>query len=157
MLPVIPLWVHMAISVTLVAAAFWRGGGQERFAALYMLVTAAAAAGACRVTHCPFWVHILFVSPDVAVFIAMALRSDRYWPLWAAAVSCNRMMLILLQLAAPTSRWAFGTADLVWHYALVAAVLQGVCAAPRRRGDAPHVPLARERRRNVGPDVCSRA
>jgi hypothetical protein len=133
LLPVIPVWVHLAAAVALAAGALWRGEPETRFAALYSLVTSVAyfLIGAWIGGDARFFA--VTAALDAAVFLVMALRSDRYWTLAAASISLVNFATDVGQVFAPVARWAIGTTQLVWFYAFNLTVLAGVLQSSRRK------------------------
>jgi hypothetical protein len=132
MLPVVPLWVHLATTAAVALAAVWRGGREERFIALFNLVSSGLNVVVGAPFHYNLAFKLLWATPDVVLFTCIALRSSRGWTLVAASIAWVSLATVAVQVYAQVDRWAFATTQLVWHYLMMAIVLFGVCTAPRR-------------------------
>jgi hypothetical protein len=73
-------------------------------------------------------------------FIAIALRSSRFWPLWVAGLQLTSSMGHLLKLAEPgLIPVAYATALAFWSYPILLIIAIGVFRAPRYRQPNPLV------------------
>lgn len=86
----LPLPVYYAILALCVGYAWLRGGGPERAGAAIIalgsiLSTALISAPALRFTGVERGVFLVDVAA-LCAFLALALRANRYWPLWIAAL-----------------------------------------------------------------------
>ncbi|MBV9842108.1 MAG: hypothetical protein JOY99_11385 [Sphingomonadaceae bacterium] len=103
------------------AYALWRGGGPERVASITFLVAATLTEIVCR-PHATRFVQIEtgITTVDTAVLIvmlALALFSERFWPIWMAAMAgiivlTHVSMLFGLSLKA----WAYWRSQALWSY-----------------------------------------
>lgn len=118
--------------------AFLAGGRPER-------IGAGAYAVACLASH------FLYAAPalkyrsvetgvflvDVlvfAVFIALALRADRLWPIWVSALLGLGVLAHLGRLAGPgTMPWAYQIVMSVWSYPILAIIAIGTFNHHRRK------------------------
>jgi len=110
--------------------AFVAGGWPERIGAgIYALASIAS--------------HFVFSAPalkfrvletgvffiDVLVFLAfilLALRADRFWPIWVTALLGLGVLAHLARWAAPgTMPWAYQIAMSVWSYPILAIIAIG--------------------------------
>jgi hypothetical protein len=110
--------------------AFAAGGGPERLgAAIYAL--------ACIASHFMFSVPaIKFRSVeggvflvDVLVFVAftfLALRANRFWPIWVSALLGLGVLAHLARLAGPdTMPWAYQLVLSIWSYPILVIIAIG--------------------------------
>jgi len=75
-------------------------------------------------------------------FIYLALKSDRFWPIWAAAFQLLAVIIhSAMIVAAPVTPWAFGTGAVFWAYPMLLALAIG---------SSEHEPLARRRKIESG-------
>lgn len=89
--------------------AIWRGGKPERWTAAALLVAAAAT----LLIHLPRTAHFRDLETEVllvdlallALLVGIALRADRYWPLWTAAIHASAVAVHLAKLANPALVW----------------------------------------------------
>lgn len=109
------------------AAALWKGRDSERTTAAVLLFAAVAS---------PFAETSGFLKPESGILIIdglllayllwLALRSDRFWPLWAAAF---QVVGTLVHIARFTdgSVWpnAYATGQVIWSYPVLMALAAG--------------------------------
>lgn len=104
--------------------AFWRGGPPERigatiFVAAVVLTRVAVSGAATRFSSIE--AGILFV--DVATLVALlalALRANRFWPLWVTALQTIGATAHAVKLADPeVIRWAYAFALAFWSYPML--------------------------------------
>ena len=73
---------------------------------------------------------------DLAVFagfLFVALRSERFWPLWIAGLQLTTIFGHLMKLAdAGLFRWAYGAALAFWSYPIVLILAIGTWRGHRR-------------------------
>ena len=129
---IIPTWVHFLEMAAILAVALWRGGGEERIAAGFNLVSNAlyVAFGAALGWDQRFaaaWGLFEAVS-----YLAIGLRSQRWWTLAAASVALVNFATAVAGLSAPFRPWTFGSARLLCFYLLSLAILVGAWTAPPR-------------------------
>jgi len=68
------------------------------------------------------------------VFILVALKSDRYWPMWAAGFQLLAIVTHTAEILDSTvGAWAYITAGVIWTYLGAAALAVGVCGCIWRR------------------------
>lgn len=74
----------------------------------------------------------------LALYVYLALRTSRYWPLFAAAFQLLAVLThIARALDTAVSGWAYMTAGLVWSYLVIATVGYGAWTAPYFAKHAP--------------------
>jgi fumarate reductase subunit D len=95
--------------IAVCAYAFWRGGPPERWAAVACLVAAAAT----LLIPLPRQYHFRTVETeilmiDVALLAALtviAMKANRFWPLWATAAHSTAVAVHLAKVANPALVW----------------------------------------------------
>ena len=118
------------------AAMAWKWGGfDEKMAAVGFLLATLAS----NLANTSYYGHtetgILII--DVALFVGLmviALRSDRFWPMWAAAF---QMVAVTVHIASLTETGAFAPAYAVglifWSYPVLIALMVGTWLEARFR------------------------
>jgi hypothetical protein len=112
----LPPWVGLAITVVICGGAFWKGQREEQVAAggllLSLLVTV--------VLRDPRWVGAQWgaFGADVCLLLlltALALRSRRYWPMFAAAFQLLCVAIHVARIVDPGVRaWAYATGQVIF-------------------------------------------
>lgn len=132
--------MSMKLAFTLIVilccgAAFWRGREYERWTAVVLLGSAAASA---LVETSKFWqpeTGILFIDLALLAFlVVLALRSDRYWPLYAAAFQVIGTLIHVARFA-DQSVWhsAYAVASIFWSYPVLLTLMAGTWFEARQR------------------------
>lgn len=117
--------------------AFWRGRKPERIAAAACLL-----ATVITILVIPP-VTIRYNSPDptlfaidlamLAAFTAIALTSDRFWPLWIAGFQLTMTMSHLMKVIAPDLiPRVYAAASVFWSYPILLVILVGTWRTHRR-------------------------
>jgi hypothetical protein len=101
--------------------ALWRGAAPERAAAAIMLAATLATVAALRAGPNRFaTVETGVFAVDIVTFVAftaLALRAQRYWPMWLAALQLDALVTHLAMLLAPrTMPWAYAVLIAGWSY-----------------------------------------
>ena len=134
--------VYFTLLVLITVFALTRGGGDERWGAL----TCLAASLASLLVLSPLTVRFRGVESSLALvdvlalfaFTAIALRSNRFWPLWVAGLQLTTAMGHLLKLADPKLvPMAYAAALALWSYPILLILAIGVFRAPRYRNPQP--------------------
>jgi hypothetical protein len=117
--------------------ALWRGGRPERVCGAAML---AAWLASPYVVSRRDWVDPQWAvaAIDLSLFALLgwyALRSNRYWPMWAAALLGLGLVMHVTMLVDPRIvPRAYLTANVIWSYLVVLALVVGTALeAPRAR------------------------
>ena len=146
----LPVWVWPTALMTVCALAAWRGRDEERLAAGAYLANWALTLVLFKARSEDTQWGVLIV--DLAlmfVYVWLALRSRRYWPLFAAGFQLLAIVTHLAQtLDEAVSGWAYLTAELVWSYLVLIAIGYGAWTAPayaERDADPTDVPGATRR------------
>ena len=75
-------------------------------------------------------------------FIWIALKSDRHWPIFAAAFHLLAIVTHLARTADPTVlRYAYFSAQILWGYFLAFAIGYGAWTAPAFQAEAMAAPI----------------
>ncbi len=144
-MPVVPHWVWGgAISLTCGFAA-WKGRAPERWGALFFygawLLTIAVYNPKGLATQ---WAIFGVDTVLLALLTALALRSDRFWPLFMAAF---QLLTVLTHVGRALDSglpwWAYHTAPQIWGYLMILSLLVGTLNTWReRRQFAAAAPMA---------------
>lgn len=117
--------------------AFWAGGGPERVgAAVYALSVAAThlilTAQSRRWLSFEEGVFIVDLVTFLA-FIPIALRAERFWPLWVSAFLGLGVLGHLARFVGPdTFWWAYVVVLTIWSYPILALIALGTFLHRRR-------------------------
>lgn len=132
-----------------VAYAFWRGGRDERLAAGICL----AGALASKLLVSPLEQRYFMVEPAImaidlamlAVFVHIALRSERFWPLWIAGLQLTTMLgHVLKAVGGDLIPRAYGVALGFWAYPIILILAVATWRTGRRwHGGDSHAALLR--------------
>lgn len=126
--------IFRLLLIATAAYAFLRGGRDERIVALICLVGAAVTHAVISPLHYRYQgietAVLLVDAVMLAGFVAIALRSDRFWPLWMAGIQLTTLMghamkqvdsaLLPRAYAASLGFWAYWTLAIlavgVWRH-----------------------------------------
>jgi len=106
----------------------------ERFAAATYLAAWALTLVTFRAgTRDTQWSVMIIDVVLLGAFVAIALRSRRYWPLFSSAFQLLAVVThIARALDAAVSGWAYQTAGIIWGYLVIFTIGYGAWTAPRR-------------------------
>lgn len=133
-----PRYFFWAILFLTVGYALWRGRSDERIAATVCL----AASVATRFAISPLserYANLEFglLTIDAAVllaFVAIALRSQRYWPLWVAGLQLTNSISHLMKVVdVDLLPRAYAAAAVFWSYPILLIIIVGTWRSHRRR------------------------
>ena len=119
--------------------ALWRGRDDERLAAAAYLANWAITLVVfkSRSFDTQWYVMALDVAL-LALYVWLAMRSGRFWPLFAAAFI---LLIVVTHLAhavdGTVSGWAYITATLIWSYLALIAIGYGAWTAPYYDTETP--------------------
>lgn len=117
--------------------AFWAGGGPER-------VGAAVYALSVPVTHLTLlassqhWRNLeigVFIvdATTFVIFILIALRADRFWPIWVSSLLGIALLGHLGRYVMPDTYWrAYARVLAMWSYPILALMVTGTFLHRRR-------------------------
>jgi hypothetical protein len=122
--------IYYLLLFTVLAIAAWRGGRDERWAAfICVLGTAATASLVAPLPYRYENVEVAVAVIDASVlagFIAIALRSDRFWPLWVAGIQLTATTGHALKAVHPDLLpVAYGAALAFWSYPILLIIAAG--------------------------------
>ncbi len=131
----LPFWTWIAYVSAVSAAALWKGGPSERVGAGIIFGGWLASALVWRL---PQWTPANEVAViDLVQFLGLtvlALRSPRYWPLFAAGFQLLTIITYWAHVLDPTlGGWVYLTAGILWGYLMVGALGVGTFNAWRNR------------------------
>ena len=120
------------------AYAFVRGRSDERYAAAVCLIASivsVALLGPAKGRYTGIELGVLIVDLLALVaFVWIALRSDRFWPLWISGLQLTTSFGHLLKAADSTLiPFAYGTALRSWSYPILIILAIGTWRGHRRR------------------------
>jgi hypothetical protein len=138
----LPIWVWPTVLMTVCAIAVWRGRDHERLAAGSELASWSMSLLVFRSrSELTQWPVLFIDAVLLAILVWIALRSPRYWPLFAAGF---QLLAVLTHLAhaldAVVSGWAYLTAMLIWNYLTLTAIGYGGWTAARRYAEIEELP-----------------
>jgi hypothetical protein len=130
----IPPWLGIALGWLVCGGALWKGGLSERFVAAGFLLS--WFADAMLKDHRfvgPQWAEFASDTAFFVLILVVALRSGRYWPLFAAAFQLLEVITHTASIVARhLSAWAYITANVIWTYLLLGSLAYGVWGHLRR-------------------------
>jgi hypothetical protein len=150
---VIPPWVNVAATVSATSVTLWLGGWRERTLAAFILVTFFPAYGMAAIDlymgrpqwHPPYGFYWAVDMVELAICLAFALTSNRYWTIWASSLCLLGPATRLVRQSFPgVTPYAYASAQIIWFYLLLAVLVGGAWEARRFHSGA-------------GPSISSRA
>jgi len=128
-------WSSLAALLITAGVALWRGGWPERLAGAAMIV-AWFATGFLYNNQQKFGPQTAVFLVDLALMLVLlfiALRSDRWWPMWACGFHSLSLILTLATLADPDipNHATLNAGGGVFSYLAMIALFCG--SVPRRR------------------------
>jgi hypothetical protein len=117
--------------------AWLRGRRDERITAATCVV--ATLASFALLTELRFsGVELGVLAVDLAtlgVFVAVALQSERFWPLWVSGLQLTASITHLLKLLEPNLMpFAYAAAEAVWSYPILIILIAGTWRVGRHKG-----------------------
>jgi hypothetical protein len=131
----IPKWIWEAVVILVLGAAVWRGGRDERIAAVALAIgvvlSKAAYSHEGQQTE---WGVLLVDVGLLAILTWIALITSRYWPIFAAAFQFLAVIVHLAKIAdSSLGGWAYISAEILFGYLLAGAIAVGTFHAWRNR------------------------
>ena len=118
--------------------AFWRGRSDERAAAAVCLAATLATKFAIPPQNIRYeYVATGLVAIDVMVcgaFIFIALRSDRFWPLWVAGLQLTGSLAhVMKTIQFDLMPQVYAAAAAFWSYPILLIIMVGTWRSHRRQ------------------------
>jgi len=131
-------YIFWALLLLTCGYALWRGRSDERIVAASCLVASIAtrfAISPLSVRYADLEGGLLVIDAlMLAVFVAIALRSDRFWPLWVAGLQLTNSLSHLMKVVdADLVPLAYGAAAAFWSYPILLILAIGTWRTSRRR------------------------
>ena len=129
---------YFAVLFLVCGYAFLRGRSDERFAAIVCVVASVTSVIALsplagRYSHVEIGVFLIDVLTLVA-FTLLALRSDRFWPLWIAGLQLTTLVSHGLKaVELDLMPHAYAAASRFWVYPIFLIIVVGTWRGHRRR------------------------
>ncbi len=134
----LPRYFFWMLLLLICGYALLRGRGDERIAAGVCLLASLAtrfAISPLSVRYSGVETGLLVVDGLVlAMFIVLALRSERFWPLWVAGLQLTSSMAHLMKLVEiDLVPRVYGAAAVFWSYPILIILAVGTWRGHRRR------------------------
>ena len=123
----LPPWFGLALMATVCIAAFWKGERDEQLTAGALLLSWVATMVLLDPRWIgPQWGSFIADGALLVFLVALALRSTKYWPIFAAgfhllAVATHSARMIDPRMGA----WAYATAAVIWADMVIMALAVG--------------------------------
>jgi hypothetical protein len=132
----LPHWIYWLLLVLICSYAFWRGRSDERVAAATcLLATLIQLLVVSPITRRYSGVElgVLFVDLGVlAVFVAIALQSSRFWPLWIAGLQLTTILgHVMKAVQLDLLPYAYAGALRFWSYPILLVLAVGTWRSNR--------------------------
>lgn len=130
-------YIFVSLLLATFAFALWRGRSDEKLAAIVcVLATVATRAAISPVAERYTGVETGLLLIDLTVlaaFVVIALRSDRFWPLWIAGLQLTNSMAHLMKVAeSDLMPRAYAAAAVFWSYPILLIIIVGTWRTHRR-------------------------
>ena len=129
--------IFWALLLLTCAYALWRGRGDEKIAAGVALLATVATQFVIPPPSLRYsGVQFSLVAIDIAVlaaFVAIALRSKRFWPLWVAGLQLTNSMSHLMKgIESDLIPQAYAAAAVFWSYPILLIIIVGTWRTHQR-------------------------
>jgi len=133
-----PRYFFWAVLLLTFGYALWRGRSDERIAASVCLAASVAtrfAISPLSVRYTGLEIGLLMIDGAVLLaFVAIALRSQRFWPLWVAGLQLTITTSHLLKALQPgLMPLAYATAERFWSFPILIILFIGAWRQHQRR------------------------
>lgn len=117
--------------------AFWKGRADERLTAAVCVIASLisfALLGPVRLRYSSVEIGVLTVDIlTLAAFTYVALRSDRFWPLWISGLQLTTSVAHVLKAVEPDLMpYAYSAAARLWSYPILIILAVGTWRGHRR-------------------------
>lgn len=129
--------IFLILQLGVCSYAYWRGAAPERIVATVMLAAVAANMSLALIGPVAFYgVELGIVLIDCAMLAALlgvALRAERFWPIWMTGLQAVALAAHLAKLASPAVMpVAYATMLAFWSYPMMAILAVGTFRHTRR-------------------------
>ena len=133
----LPRYFFLAILLSTFAYALWRGRSDERIAASVCLLATVAtrfAISPLNERYTGVEIGLLLIDGAVlAAFLAIALRSKRFWPLWIAGLQLTSSLSHLMKVVEfDLLPRAYAAAAVFWSYPILLIIIFGTWRTHQR-------------------------
>lgn len=134
----LPRPIYWAVLLLICGYALWRGRSDERVAAATCLIASLAqtlviSPTLVRYNSVEYGVFLVDLGV-LGVFVAIALQSSRFWPLWVAGLQLTTILGHLLKFVdLRLLPYAYAGALRFWSYPILIILLVGTWRTHRRR------------------------
>ena len=131
------MYIFVALgAVAMSAGMAWKWGGlDEKLAAMGFVVATLASNLANTTEYAHTETGVLLI--DLALLaglLVLALRSDRFWPMWAAAFQLVGTMVHIASMTETGDfAWAYAVGLIFWSYPVLIALMVGTWLEARYR------------------------
>lgn len=122
--------------------AFLAGGRPEKVGAAFYTLSCVATQISYTLSPRPPWASLeigVFVI-DILIFglfVMLALRADRFWPIWASALLGLGVLGHLARMAEPAMiSWTYAVSISIWSYPILASIAIGSFNYNRKKARA---------------------
>ena len=128
----LPPWIWPSAVIGSGALALLRGREEERLAAFTLLASWAVTMVVYRAgSEGTQWGIFVVDIVQLGVFLWLAVKSRRFWPLFVAAFGLLQVLTHGAKaLDTGVSAWAYLTAQIIWSYLIVFAIVYASWTAP---------------------------
>ena len=130
-------YIFIPLLLLTCAYSLWRGRGDEKLAAFVCLGATVAtrfviSPVAMRYTGLEFGL-LMIDAAVLGVFLFIALRTERFWPLWVAGLQLTNSMAHLMKAVdVQLLPRAYAAAAVFWSYPILIIILIGTWRTHRR-------------------------
>jgi hypothetical protein len=141
-----PIVYHLLLAAV-AAYAFLRGRSDERLAAAICIIATVAtrfvlSPVTSRYSGFEYGVFIVDVL-TLAGFVAIALRTDRFWPLWVAGLQLTTLVAhVLKAIKIDLLPYAYAAAGRFWVYPIFLIIVVGTWRSHQRSRREQHAQAA---------------
>lgn len=141
----LPPYLFWSLLIAACAYAFWQGQRDERIAAGVCLLGSLASSlvlAPMQLRYSGVEVGVLLIDGiALTVFTAVALRSNRFWPLWVAGLQLTTSVAHLIKAAnVELMPQAYAAALRFWIYPILLILVLGTWRGQRRLIEEPAAP-----------------
>jgi len=131
------LFLYNALLAGSCGYAFWKGRADERLTAAVCVIASLisfALLGPVRFRYSSVEIGVLTVDIlTLAAFTYVALRSDRFWPLWISGLQLTTSIAHVLKAVEPDLMpYAYSAAARLWSYPILIILAVGTWRGHRR-------------------------